>query len=86
MIRTENLLIRFQNTCPFVGQEIVALVTAARKIIIQNGAKCKWHNWQNALRVEEPSFVACVSIELTTLALLAPRSTIWANRPRPMEI
>ena len=61
-------------------------VTAARKIIIQNGAKYKWHNWQNALTVEDPGFVACVSIELTTLALLAPLSTTWANWPRPMEI
>ena len=86
MIWTENLLIRFQNNCPFFGQEIVNLKTAATKIIIQNGAKYKWHNWQNALTVEEPGFVACVSIELTTLALLAPLSTTWANTPRSMEI
>ena len=25
--------------------------------------------------------LVCVRIELTTLALLAPRSTYWANRP-----
>ena len=62
------------------------LKTAATKIIIQNGARYKWHNWQNALTVEDPGFVACVSIELTTLALLAPLSTTWANWPRPMEI
>ena len=26
--------------------------------------------------------MACVRIELTTVALLAPRSAYWANRPR----
>ena len=85
MISNENLLIRFQDTSPFVRPRNRRSVIAARKIIIQNGAKYKWNNWQNALTVEEPGFVACVSIELTTLALLAPLSTTWANKPRPTE-